>query len=626
MLNLSFKTKLMSVVLITLAGISLLGYVSLSSLTAQNRAAENVSALTSISDRLSQLQLDLLLAENQLAGLSELSLQALNKTLKRINKEHQVLLKEQMVEVNDPELLKQLQNILQHVKHYSATLESVSRTRSRIGLHESDGVMQQVTDAANQLEQAFAGFSVMDKFRHARQFEKDYLSKPSQERKLKLQQQIDHFITAVKQIELYDSFASYIEAYVSAIQNLEVEAEQLEQHSAVLLNRRELFNHQIEQSSQYLKQVLLTAARTEANQATDNTRMTIIVVSLLVTLAVMGVLAFTGLTTVKTLKRIIQQLNHIAAGDLTQNLGINTKRNDEFDQLSYAVNSMAGDLRDVIRKMVLNQTDLNQQAKELSHSIQTISQNNHDVSDQSNGIASAAEQISTATQESAQGIISLQHDNRKAHSSALEGGTIIGRAMSSLSDTALTVENCSRQLKQLQNFSQNIDKVLVIINDLADQTNLLALNAAIEAARAGEAGRGFSVVADEVRTLAESTVTATGEITDTVRAIQQQTHTVIRIMDDSQESITAVKEQGYQAQQAVKLIEQQTHEAHLTSTRITQSIEEVVLTISDMASRMDSIAQRVEQNSHASSKIVESSQLLETHSNQIKEMTVKFQY
>ena len=78
MLNLSFKTKLMSVVLITLAGISLLAYVSLSSLTTQNRAAENVSALTAISDRLAQLQLDLLLAENQLAGLHSSNIEELS--------------------------------------------------------------------------------------------------------------------------------------------------------------------------------------------------------------------------------------------------------------------------------------------------------------------------------------------------------------------------------------------------------------------------------------------------------------------------------------------------------------------------------------------------------------------
>ncbi len=626
MLNLAFKAKLLSAVLITLAGISLLGYVSLSSLSEQNNAAENVSKLTAISDRLAQLQHDLLLAENQLAKGTPRSLTALDKTLKHIETEHLSVLSAQVSAQQEQVLKEKLQLIVQQVSQYTGTLQTLSKVRNRIGLSESEGILSRVSNAAGELEQTFTGFSVMDKFRHARQYEKDYINKPTEQHRLRLQHQIDSFIEALKQIELYDSFATYIDAYVAAIKALEVEAGTLLKLSGELQQLRSQFSQTITESSDYLKNDLLTLAHSEANKATEKTRLTIIAVSVLVTIGVIGVLAFTGLTTVKTLKRIILQLNHIAAGDLTQNLLTNTKRNDEFDQLSQAVNSMAGDLRDVIKKMATNQTELNHQAKELSKSIQIISHNNHDVSDQSNGVASAAEQISTATQESAQGIILLQEDNQKAHSSAVDGRAIISRAMASLSETAETVENCSRQLKQLQSFSQNIDKVLVIINDLADQTNLLALNAAIEAARAGEAGRGFSVVADEVRTLAESTVAATGEITDTVRAIQQQTYMVIRIMDESQQSISEVKEHGYQAQNAVKLIEQQTHEAHLTSTRITESIEEVVLTIRDMASRMDSIAQRVEQNSIASSQIADSSQLLENHSDQMKEMTVKFQY
>ena len=152
MLNLSFKTKLMSVVLITLAGISLLAYVSLSSLTTQNRAAENVSALTAISDRLAQLQLDLLLAENQLAGLHSSNIEELSQTLKRVRISHHEYLKQQVSLLHDVTLVEQLQSVIQDVEQYTTNIELVSAARIRIGLTDSEGVIKQITAAAIELQ------------------------------------------------------------------------------------------------------------------------------------------------------------------------------------------------------------------------------------------------------------------------------------------------------------------------------------------------------------------------------------------------------------------------------------------------------------------------------------------
>ena len=245
MLNLSFKTKLMSVVLITLAGISLLAYVSLSSLTTQNRAAQNVSALTAISDRLAQLQLDLLLAENQLAGLHSSNIEELSQTLKRVRISHHEYLKQQVSLLHDVTLVEQLQSVIQDVEQYTTNIELVSAARIRIGLTDSEGVIKQITAAAIELEQEFSGFSVMEKFREARKFEKDYINQPNQERKEKLYQQIDLFTLSLKEIELYDSFAPYIEAYVDTIKLLEVEAEQFQETSVALASIRQNFSHQV---------------------------------------------------------------------------------------------------------------------------------------------------------------------------------------------------------------------------------------------------------------------------------------------------------------------------------------------------------------------------------------------
>jgi methyl-accepting chemotaxis protein len=267
---------------------------------------------------------------------------------------------------------------------------------------------------------------------------------------------------------------------------------------------------------------------------------------------------------------------------------------------------------------------LNQQAAELSTSVQTIAENNNIVSDQSNTLASATEQISVTANHVADSIKSLNNETDSAHSAAINGGNTIQLAMQALTSTSDIVEQSSQQLAQLQKDSQKIDSVLEIINGLADQTNLLALNAAIEAARAGDAGRGFSVVADEVRSLAERTVSATGEITKTVRAIQKQTDCVITTMEQSQSSIDNVKKQSDDAQNAVKQIEKQTRQASLTSNDIYDSIAEVARTTSEMATSMDSIAHVIEDNKDASQAIVVSSDSLLSSAAKMGQMTSKF--
>lgn len=437
---------------------------------------------------------------------------------------------------------------------------------------------------------------------------------------------MEKVVFEVKDAEFYDAFGPHIERYQAVATQLTQAANVLTQQQQKLASLRQQFRNASAETQTHLKTELLTRARNQSAEATSNTQWTIISVSLIVAAIISIMLTTTALAANRTLKRIIDQLSSIASGNLTQKLEVDPQHQDEFDQVSGAVNTMTEDLRQVIQQVAGNQTDLFDQSSELSQAVQTIASNNRQVSDQSNHLASATEEISATTEQVAGRVLSMQGDSQHAHETALEGGSIISQAMHALTDTARVVEESSQQLQELEAHSTEIDKVLEIINDLADQTNLLALNAAIEAARAGEAGRGFSVVADEVRTLAESTVKATGDITETVRAIQTQTRSVIKVMNRSQESIEAVKRQGDEAQQAVGKIEQQTQQAFTTSAEITTAIEEVARTTREMANSMDQIAQGVEENSQASSAIVSSADNLKVSAEQMGKMTQKFSY
>lgn len=627
MLQLSFKQKLIMVVLLTLVGIAYLGYVSTTNLTALSSSSQKVSNLTATSDLLSSLQLELLSTENHLSQINEKQLPEFKRKLKQIKEDYSAEIASATQLSDNTSLKEQLQKVTNLFKQYTSTLEGQVEAQAILGFNNQSGLLKPLGEAASKLREQLSSFSMLlQPFIIARQLEKEYLIQPNSAGADKLKKQIDSVTFEVKDAEFYDAFGPYIEAYQSAVNDLTVAANALGNSKQKLNTIRVSFRNQSRTTQSYLKNELLSKARSDAASATNKTQWTIISVSFIVAMIICVMLSTTAIAAGKNLKRIITQLNTIAAGNLTQPLEISHKRLDEFDQVARAVNTMTEDLREVIQQVSNSQNGLYQQSTDLSHSIQTIAENNGRVSDQSNHLASATEQISATTEQVASRVLSLQGDSQNAHSSALEGGNIISQAMNSLGETAEVVEASSQQLQALEAHSTEIDKVLVIINDLADQTNLLALNAAIEAARAGEAGRGFSVVADEVRTLAESTVKATGDITGTVRAIQQQTRSVIQVMDKSKQSIEAVKLQGNEAQNAVERIEHQTQQAFSISTEITSAIEEVARTTREMANSMDQIAHGIELNSSASSEIVSSAGNLKQSAELMGQMTKKFSF
>lgn len=627
MLQLTFKQKLIFAVTITLVGITYLGYVSLSSLDELDRSSQKVANLTATGEMLSSLQLELLQAETQIAQLDAKSSTTFMQTFSGLQGRFSEALQESLALSSNQTLQQQLTQINQQFNSYSQTLSAKLKAQSALGFDNQSGLLQSLEASALKLEEELSSFSMLlQPFIVARQFEKEYLIQPSGDGKGKLSQQIDKVIFEVKDAEFFDTFGPYIEQYQGAVAQVTNAAEALEQQDKQLAQVRSGFQQTISEAQRYLKNTLLQQAKRDAQQASDSTYWTIIIVSIIIAVIISAILASTALSATGTLARIIKQLNSIAAGNLSQTLQIKHQKHDEFDQVSNAVNTMTGDLRQVIGDVSDNQAALYTQAQELSESVQTIATNNRTVSDRSNTLASATEEISATTNQVAERVSTLQEDNQNALDAAIDGGNIIHKAMQSLSVTADIVEQSSSQLQQLQQYSQEIDKVLTIINDLADQTNLLALNAAIEAARAGEAGRGFSVVADEVRTLAESTVQATGDITTTVRAIQQQTHSVIQVMDQSTQSIEEVTAQGNQAQEAVEVIKQRTEQAFSISAEIRSAIKEVADTTSEMAVSMDQIASGIEENSHASAAIVSSSEQLEERAQAMGQMTEKFQH
>lgn len=312
----------------------------------------------------------------------------------------------------------------------------------------------------------------------------------------------------------------------------------------------------------------------------------------------------------------------IAAGDLTKPLPPPTK--DELGDLNAALSVMRNNLHELIASVREGITALNQSSGNVSASAHKSSTVSEMQSEAASGMASAMEELSVSIDQVSEHADSAHRVSQLSSEKAVEGGQVIHSAATEMENIATSVNHVAEKIHGLDEYSKQISGIANTIKEIADQTNLLALNAAIEAARAGEQGRGFAVVADEVRKLAERTANSTKEISGMIGKIQAGTEEAVKEMEVSVNKVNEGVQLARKAGDSVSSIRDAAENAARDVDDITHAIQEQSLAARDIAQRIEKIAQGTEENTIASSETAGSAKQMAELSKNLDELAARF--
>ena len=309
-------------------------------------------------------------------------------------------------------------------------------------------------------------------------------------------------------------------------------------------------------------------------------------------------------------------------GDLTRQITIDSS--DEFGTLADEINSLISKIRTIIIQIAETSEQVASSALQLQSNAEQMATGAEEVSAQSQTVATASEEMSATSNDIANNCQLASEGSQQASAAAVSGARVVDETIRVMNSISERVTSSARSVESLGSRSDQIGEIVGTIEDIADQTNLLALNAAIEAARAGEQGRGFAVVADEVRALAERTTRATREIGEMIKAIQQETHGAVVAMDEGVSEVARGSEKAADSGKALEAILQQITDVTTQIHQVATAAEEQTATTSEISSNMHQITDVVAQTSRGAQESAAAASRLSSLADDLRRIVSQF--
>lgn len=371
------------------------------------------------------------------------------------------------------------------------------------------------------------------------------------------------------------------------------EKQKAEEFVLPLRHNAELQAKTIEEADR-LRAEMVAAQVKEGEAAVRSSLFLLLIVAVVVGVLVCGLGALISRGILGPLTRTMGVLQCLADGDLRQKIQVDSS--DEIGSMGEALNRAIDGMASTIQAIAGTAQHVASASEEISSSATEQAQGAERQKDQTTQVATAMQEMSSTVLQVSENSSRAAEAARKAAETAHHGGAIVNDTLERMREIATSVRGTAKKMEELGKSSDQIGRIIGVIDDIADQTNLLALNAAIEAARAGEQGRGFAVVADEVRKLAERTTTATKEIAQMIKNIQDETKTAVGAMvhgtQQVEEGVKSTAQAGDSLQQIIQMAEQ---------------VGEMITHIATAATQQSSATEQVNSNMDQIARLVKES-------------------
>ncbi|HTY38094.1 MAG TPA: methyl-accepting chemotaxis protein [Bacteroidota bacterium] len=323
-----------------------------------------------------------------------------------------------------------------------------------------------------------------------------------------------------------------------------------------------------------------------------------------------------GNSVVRPVKHLEEQSKQLALGDMT--VDVEYTSGDEIGSLAESFRTMIRNLRETLHDIQEASSAVASASSEISSSTEEMAAGTQEQTSQAGEVASAVEEMTKTIVTNSRNASDTAEAAKQAKAAAEAGGLVVEETVKGINRIADVVNKSADTVRTLGKSSDQIGEIIGVIDDIADQTNLLALNAAIEAARAGEQGRGFAVVADEVRKLAERTTKATKEIAGMIKQIQSETNGAVSSMEEGTMEVEKGKELADKAGKSLREIVD-------VSQKVTDMVSQIAAASEQQSSASEQIAKNVEAISSVTGQTASGTQQIARAAEDLNRLTENLQ-